>query len=148
MKNLGTSKNLICILYNKGKNQELTDDCRLRIEAGLKLWDKNAKICYVGAETEVMKRFYSNEEIIELNQCHSTFGNIREIFKFIQNQNFGKIIIISNNYHLNRIKLFLRRFKLNWEVRGAENVLKIKSRRNFGELIKYPIDFCFRRKID
>lgn len=143
-------KDLICILYNKGKNKKLTNDCKIRIQAGLKLLklnNKNSTLCYVGAETEAMKNFYNNNKIIQLNNCQSTFGNIREIFKFVKNKKFDKVLIISNNYHLRRIKFLLRKNDLDWQVKGAETILKINPRNNFLELVKYPIDYFFSRKI-
>ena len=126
MLNYFRMKALICVLYNKGKKNELTDDCRVRIKAGLKLKNKNSLLCFVGAEIEVMKKYCLDIKPIELNKCSSTFGNIREIYKYTKNKNFKEIIIISNNYHLKRIEFILRNYNLNWKIKSAEKILKIK----------------------
>lgn len=126
----------------------MTDDCELRIRAGLKLKKENSTLCYVGEETDVMKKYYSDEKIVELNNCNSTFGNIREIFQYAKGNDFDEITIVSNNYHLKRIKLFLKKYNLFWQTEGAEDILKVNPKNDFWELIKYPIDYFSKKLID
>jgi len=121
-------KKLVCVLFNAGKKDELTAQCRERIQAGLAF--ENVALCFVGAKTEIMKTTCPNKIVIELNNCSDTIGNIREIAKFSKDRNFSKISIISHHYHLARIRILLNIFKLKAELISAEDVLGIKRRKS------------------
>ncbi len=129
---MATEQKLVCVLFNVGKKNDLTQQCRERIQAGLNFED--SALCFVGANTRLMKTVCPNKTVIELNNFIDTAGNIREISKFTKNKNFSEIIIISHYYHLCRIGILLKVFRLNAKLVACENVLKIKkARRNFLE---------------
>jgi len=104
-------KRMICVLFNAGKKDELTEQCQERIRAGLAFNDST--LCFVGAKTWLMKTACPERPVIELDDCHNTVGNIREIKKFWKDKDFSEILIISNHYHLPRIRLLLKIFNLS-----------------------------------
>lgn len=130
MQNTTQSNKFIFILFNAGRRGELTDDCRLRIDAGKQLL---GQLCYVGRDTKIMKKYFGNIHIEELNNCHDTVGNIREIKQFIEDKNNGKenlteATIVSNFYHLRRIELILNKFNLPAKLISAEEILKKRKK--------------------
>jgi len=84
-----------------------------------------------------------SKELIELNNCSSTFGNIREIYKYTKNKNFKEILIISNSYHLKRIEFILRNYELDWKTESAEKILGIKPNKGFIETPKFIINYFY-----
>ena len=130
MQNTTQSNKFIFILFNAGRRGELTNDCRLRIDAGRRL---HGQLCYVGRDTKIMKKYFDGIHVEELNNCHDTIGNIREIKRFIEDKNNGKensmeAIIVSNFYHLRRIELILNKFNLPAKLISAEEILKKRKR--------------------
>ncbi len=130
-KNIMLESKLVCVLFNAGKNNELTRQCRERIQAGLTF--ENSTLCFVGENTGLMRTMCPDKTVIELNNCNDTAGNIREISKFAENKNFSEIIIVSHYYHLYRIRILLKIFKLAAKSVAAEDILKIKRRKSFLE---------------
>lgn len=126
MQNTTPKNRFIFILFNAGKANELTPDCQIRIEAGKKI---DGQLVYVGKNTALMKKYFNNNHIIELNNCCDTIGNIREIKKFLANYKNEKseIIIISNNYHLRRIIYIMNEFNLSAQLLSAEKILGLKA---------------------
>ena len=122
---------LVCVLFHAGKGNALTQQCQERIRAGLTL--ENTTLCFVGAKTGTMKTMCPDKVVVELNNCNDTIGNIREISAFTKNKKFAEIIIISHHYHLHRIGILLKIFKLDAKLVSAEEVLGIKKRKSFLE---------------
>lgn len=130
--NIMPESKLVCVLFNAGKNNALTQQSQERIQAGLAF--KNSTLCFVGAKTWLMKTVCpNNKTVIELNNCNNTAGNIREISKFTKNNNFTEIIIISHYYHLRRIGILLKIFGLNANLVACEDIIKIKKRKSLLE---------------
>lgn len=128
---MANEQKLICVLFHAGKGNALTQQCQERVQSGLVF--ENATLCFVGAKTEIMKTLCPNKSVVELNCCNDTIGNIREIAKFIKNKNFTEIVILSHHYHLHRIGILLKIFKLDAKLVSAEEVLGIKKRKSFLE---------------
>ena len=127
------------MLYNAGRKDELTLQTEERIIAGCSI---SQKLCFVGANTELMKKFCSPNKvniIAELNNCDDTIGNIREIKKFLDNNEYERVYIITHDYHQRRVEHLLDYFKLNRNevaVIPAESMLGIKNRKDFVEFFK------------
>lgn len=132
---------MVCVLFNAGRKDELTSECRLRIKAGLTI--ENATLCLVGEKTWLMKTICSDRFIIELNNCSDTIGNIREIEKFARQEGFHDILIISSSYHLRRIKLLLNIIGLEADVRAAEDIMGVKKAISFTEPLIYFATLIF-----
>jgi len=139
--NIMFKKKLVCVLFNAGKGDELTQQCRERILAGLTF--ENPILCFVGAKTWLMKTICPDKIVIELNNCSDTVGNIKEIKKFIKGKNFIEILIISNHYHLRRIKLLMKIFNLEANVESAEEIIGIKNKISLVEYFLYLFTYIF-----
>ncbi len=76
------------------------------------------------SEAKAMKHYLLEngivaDRIILEEQATSTFENIKFSKKLVQ----GEVLIISQQFHLQRIKMFIRRNNLNWDVHVVNNDL-------------------------
>lgn len=97
---------------------------------------KNITIAKV-MENELIKAGIPKKNIIREEKSNNTFGQLEEIQKIIKTGKFKNILVISNRYHLPRLKAMLKYVpKLRWLKRMHEaKSLKIKSAENIA--IKY-----------
>lgn len=132
-------KKSIYVLHNGTRSRELSPDLRLRLSAAkiIASQDPGADIFFVGGNglkpfsgANNMLNFWKKEnpdisnQTFVLESSSNTAANIEEICSYVNNQkNASETIIISNAYHLERIRLFLKRYALQADVIAAEKIL-------------------------
>ncbi|MEK7121530.1 MAG: YdcF family protein [Patescibacteria group bacterium] len=107
----------------KGKNVKLI------VSGGRGIYDKIPNVPAVATvmKKELIQLGLSAKEILEKNKTASTYQELVWLTKLL-NKNTGKIIVISNNYHLPRIKVMvsvipeLKKLKKNLTLASAEKI--------------------------
>jgi len=146
---------------------------RLRIEAGSFLYQENKQLTVIALggrgqlakipdapavseiiKSELVKLNVPEKNIITENESGSTYDQLREMKKIIRKKNFGEAVIISNKYHLPRIRAMIEQWDrdlADWLYQGkisllaAEEVI-IKYQPERAEEIKRAYDTVAMRE--
>ncbi len=126
-----------------------------RIDAAEQIIDDNPEITIVASgaqgsnevmteaqaiKNELNKRGYQNEILLE-TKATSTFENLKYSKEFTD----GQVVIISQQFHLFRIKILLKRLDLNWDVARAENEYLLPLQPFYREPFAIVKSFVFDR---
>jgi hypothetical protein len=125
------------------KQNEITEDSRLRLLAGSELAKENKEsiVLFIGggglavSGAELLKRFWVRNfpeienECFILNSSNNTFDNLEEVQIFFVKRgvSFPEINIISNLYHKRRLQRIAAKLNLRATILAAEEILIEKN---------------------
>lgn len=95
---------------------------------------KNAPNISTVIKEELIKLGVSNKKIIEEKKSNNTYEQLIEIEKIIERKKLKKLIIISNKYHLPRIRIMIENERKLRKL-FKSNIIKLKSAEDI--IVKY-----------
>lgn len=150
-------------------DEKLSMDAKIRSLAALELLKRNkgAKIYFVGGKTEQEKQKAVSERMADyflkraaevgslsdegdgvqveiLNKSNNTAGNIEEIIDTLEPAK--RSVVLSNEYHLNRINEIMKHYNLGSEVFSAEEALRKRSRHHNKFVERYEDSWEYLKK--
>lgn len=152
----------IFVLFHFRKKGELSYDTRLRMDAAAHIFQRsvrsNKKVIFVGGGglrpsgaqrmSDYWQKMYhwqlADVQTILLETSNSTYSNVEEIKKFIQEKGIQKITLLTNHYHVDRVRQELQRYNLAATVVSAEDILLKKQERERDVqqyMVSYPYHF-------
>lgn len=159
----------IYVLAHGEPDQPLSMDSKIRILAAMELAknNKGSEIYFIGGglpeegvTTSMQMQEYferinrsSKDKIANrtevLDKSNNTAGNIEEILNSIEDSPHNKemaVAVISNDYHINRIKALLDKYGVDAEALPAEDVMGIRSPHHKKFVEKYEKSLGYKEK--
>lgn len=96
------------------------------------LYSRNKK------DFELRKRAADNDAIV-IGGYSSTIGNAHDLLQ----QNYDEAIVITNTYHVPRVKLVMDHYGVHGKVIAAEKILGLVSRQSLTEPLKMFLTVIF-----
>lgn len=161
----------IYVLAHGEPDQPLSTDSKIRILAAIELAknNNNAEIYFVGggllpgegtSTSQQMQEYFkrinqsSKEKVVNktniLDKSNNTAGNIEEILNSIEESPHDdkemEVAVISNDYHINRIKALLNNYGVNAETLPAEDAVGNRSSHHKNFVEKYEGSLGYKEK--
>lgn len=151
----------IIILGHGQKKREVSEVLRNRLNKAFEVFQENggAKMILSGgrvyskefSEAEIMEEFLEKkgvmkEDIILDDKSKSTFENLTNLKKIVEERGFRKIALITSDYHLKRVKMIAKNIGLDIFEFSAFSRKDIRFKKSIIEFLKIIFDY-FRIKI-